>query len=225
MLELLLHSELWVAISRGIPVTLALTSLAMVFGLAFGSVIAIISTSHNRYLKAFGVLFSFTFRAIPLLTLLYFLYYGLPAVGWIRHGPLWEVFFREPFAIAVLAFSLNNAAYLSEALRGGMKSVTKGQLEACVAIGMKDGLALRRVVLPIAFRNSIMTIGNEMVFTLKATSLASAIVVSDVLSHAKTYGKIFSDNLTPYIAAAVFYIVIVALIDLVLMRLKRKYQI
>ncbi|MHC2303280.1 ABC transporter permease subunit [Rhizobium mongolense] len=215
MFDLLTHSDLWAAVARGIPVTLALTALAMVFGLALGTAVAVLVNSNRPVLKWTGEGFTFVFRAVPLLTLLYFLYYGLPNVSFIRHGPLWDVFFRYSFAIAVLGFSLNNAAYLAEVLRGGIKSVTRGQVEACMAVGMTEGMALRRIVLPIAFRNSVMTIGNELVFTLKATSLASAIAVSDVLSNARAYGKIFSDNISPYIAAAVFYILMVALIDLV----------
>jgi ABC-type amino acid transport system permease subunit len=91
-----------------------------------------------------------------------------------------------------------------------------------MAVGMTEGMALRRIVLPIAFRNSVMTIGNELVFTLKATSLASAIAVSDVLSNARAYGKMFSDNISPYIAAAVFYILMVALIDLVFSSIRQR---
>ncbi|MBB5538866.1 amino acid ABC transporter permease [Rhizobium giardinii] len=222
MFDLLFHSELWLAVARGIPITIALTTLAMVFGLALGTGVAVLSNSDNPVLSWSGVAFTFSFRAIPLLTLLYFLYYALPTVGVIRHGPLWDVFFRYSFAIAVLGFSLNNAAYLAEVLRGGIKSVTPGQVEACMAVGMSEGMALRRVVLPIAFRNSVMTIGNELVFTLKATSLASAIAVSDVLSNARSYGKIFSDNISPYIAAAVFYLLMVGLIDLALAAIRKR---
>ncbi|MER8887654.1 ABC transporter permease subunit [Mesorhizobium sp. M0816] len=202
--------------------TIALTTLAMVFGLILGTGVAVLVNSDNLILKWSGEAFTFSFRAIPLLTLLYFLYYGLPNIGFIRQGPLWEVFFRYSFAIAVLGFSLNNAAYLAEVLRGGIKSVTRGQVEACTAVGMSQGMALRHVVLPIAFRNSVMTIGNELVFTLKATSLASAIAVSDVLSNARSYGKIFSDNLSPYIAAAVFYLLMVGLIDLALAAIRKR---
>lgn len=222
MFDLLSHSDLWAAVARGIPVTLALTALAMIFGLALGTVVAVMVNSSSPTLKWTGEGFTFAFRAVPLLTLLYFLYYGLPYVSFVRNGPLWDVFFRYSFAIAVLGFSLNNAAYLAEVLRGGIKSVTRGQVEACMAVGMTDGMALRRVVLPIAFRNSVMTIGNELVFTLKATSLASAIAVSDVLSNARQYGKIYSDNISPYIAAAVFYIVMVAIIDLGLNLIRKK---
>jgi His/Glu/Gln/Arg/opine family amino acid ABC transporter permease subunit len=184
--------------------------------------VAVLVNSDNLAWKWAGEAFTFLFRAIPLLTLLYFLYYGLPKVDFVRHGPLWDVFFRYSFAIAVLGFSLNNAAYLAEALRGGIKSVTRGQIEACTAVGMSEGMALRRVVLPIAFRNSVMTIGNELVFTLKATSLASAIAVSDVLNNARSYGKAFSDNVSPYIAAAVFYVIMVALIDLGLTAIRKR---
>ncbi|ULJ74212.1 amino acid ABC transporter permease [Rhizobium gallicum] len=222
MFDLLFHSELWLAVARGIPITIALTTLAMVFGLALGTCVAVLSNSENPVLSWSGVAFTFSFRAIPLLTLLYFLYYALPTVGFIRHGPLWDVFFRYSFAIAVLGFSLNNAAYLAEVLRGGIKSVTRGQVEACMAVGMSEGMALRRVVLPIAFRNSVMTIGNELVFTLKATSLASAIAVSDILSNARSYGKIFSDNISPYIAAAVFYLLMVGLIDVALTAIRKR---
>ncbi|MBB4277701.1 amino acid ABC transporter permease [Rhizobium mongolense] len=222
MFDLLFHSELWLAVARGIPITIALTTLAMVFGLALGTCVAVLSNSENPVLSWSGVAFTFSFRAIPLLTLLYFLYYALPTVGFIRHGPLWDVFFRYSFAIAVLGFSLNNAAYLAEVLRGGIKSVTRGQVEACMAVGMSEGMALRRVVLPIAFRNSVMTIGNELVFTLKATSLASAIAVSDILSNARSYGRIFSDNISPYIAAAVFYLLMVGLIDVALTAIRKR---
>nr|WP_292055495.1 ABC transporter permease subunit [Mesorhizobium sp.] len=210
------------AVARGIPVTVALTTLAMIFGLAIGTLVAVLVNSHNLLSRCIGEVFVFSFRAIPLLTLLYFLYYGLPYIDVIRRGPLWEVFFRESFAIAVLGFSLSNAAYLAEVLRSGIKSVTRGQREACMAIGMSEWMALRRVVLPIAFRNSVMTIGNELVFTLKATSLASAIAVSDVLSRARAYEKIFSDNVSPYLAAAVFYLLVVGFIDLTLAQVRRR---
>jgi His/Glu/Gln/Arg/opine family amino acid ABC transporter permease subunit len=222
MFDLLFHSELWIAVARGIPVTIALTALAMVFGLALGTGVAVLVNSDNRALKWAGEVFTFSFRAIPLLTLLYFLYYGLPKIDSIRHGPLWDVFFRYSFSIAVLGFSLNNAAYLAEVLRGGIKSVTRGHVEACMAVGMSDGMALQRVVLPIAFRNSVMTIGNELVFTLKATSLASAIAVSDVLNYARSYGKVFSDNISPYIAAAVFYLIMVGVIDIGLAAIRKR---
>ncbi|MER9708529.1 ABC transporter permease subunit [Mesorhizobium sp. M0204] len=222
MFDLLLHSELWLAVARGIPVTIALTMLAMVFGLALGTVVAILMNSDNLVLKLAGEAFTFLFRAVPLLTLLYFLYYGLPNIGFIRQGPLWDAFFRYSFAIAVLGFSLNNAAFLAEVVRGGMKSVTRGQVEACMAVGMSEGMALRRVVLPIAFRNSVMTIGNELVFTLKGTSIASAITVSDVLSNARAYGKIFSDNISPTIAAGVFYLIMVGLIDVALAVIRKR---
>lgn len=222
MFDLLLHSELWLTVARGIPVTIALTTLAMVFGLALGTGVAVLVNSDNLVLKWAGEAFTFSFRAIPLLTLLYFLYYGLPNIGFIRQGSLWDVFFRYSFAIAVLGFSLNNAAYLAEVLRGGIKSVTRGQFEACMAVGMSEWMAFRRVVLPIAFRNSVMTIGNELVFTLKATSLASAIAVSDVLNNAKSYGKIFSDNISPYIAAAVFYLIMVGIIDIALAVIRKR---
>ncbi|MGX5805442.1 ABC transporter permease subunit [Bradyrhizobium sp. Arg314] len=222
MFDLLLHSELWLQIARGIPITIALTTLAMVFGLILGGGVAVLVNSDNCALKWTGEGFTFSFRAIPLLTLLYFLYYGLPNIGFIRQGPLWDVFFRYSFAIAVLGFSLNNAAYLAEVLRGGIKSVTRGQIEACMAVGMTDGMALRRVVLPIAFRNSVMTIGNELVATLKATSLASAIAVSDVLSNANSYGMIYSDNISPLIAAGGFYLIMVGLIDLGLAIIRKR---
>ncbi|MBX5013663.1 ABC transporter permease subunit [Rhizobium lentis] len=222
MFDLLSHLDLWTAVARGIPVTLALTTLAMIFGMILGTVVAVMVNSDRPVLKWSGEGFAFVFRAVPLLTLLYFLYYGLPNIGFVRHGPLWDVFFRYSFAIAVLGFSLNNAAYLAEVLRGGIKSVTRGQIEACMAVGMTECMALRRIVLPIALRNSVMTIGNELVFTLKATSLASAIAVSDVLSNARAYGKMFSDNISPYIAAAVFYILMVALIDLVFSSIRKR---
>jgi len=222
--DLLLSPTLWLAIFSGLGITLLLTAIAISFGLIFGTVLAIARTFGTPVTKALAGAYVFVFRGVPLLILLYFLYFGLPMIGVVRHGILWDPLFKSAFAMAAVGFTLNSSAYLCEVVRGGIKTVKKGEIEAAVAIGFSRATLYRRVVLPIAFRNTIMTIGNEIVFTIKATAIASIITVRDLLGRASEIGKLELDVFTPYVAAAIAYFVLIRLIDAVVGILDRRYN-
>jgi His/Glu/Gln/Arg/opine family amino acid ABC transporter permease subunit len=212
-LALLLDPALWQAMLLGLRVTLLITVLSMILGLALALPIAVARAEGGPVLRTLAAGYVFVFRGVPLLMLLYLLYYGSGQIGLLRETVLWDFVFRSALATAILAFTLSNAAYLAEALRGGLATVTAGEREAGLAIGLTPRQVLTRISLPIAFRNSIRTIGNEAVFTVKASVIASVVAVRDVLGQAQKIGTNYSDNLTPLLAAAVFYLILVQLIE------------
>jgi octopine/nopaline transport system permease protein len=124
-------------------------------------------------------LYVFVFRGTPLLVQIFIIYYGLSQFPVIRYSFLWPVL-REPYWCAIIALTLNNAAYASEIIRGGLLSVPGGQIEAAKACGMSRFTCFRRIVMPLAIRQALPGYGNEMISMVKATSLASIITLMEV---------------------------------------------
>ena len=120
------------------------------------------------------------FRGTPLLVQIFLIYYGLgqfrPSLQFLG---LWG-FFREPYWCAILALTLNTAAYGTEIIRGGLQSVPYGQIEAARACGMPPWLVYRRVMLPIALRQALPGYGNEIILMIKGTSLTSIVTLLEV---------------------------------------------
>ncbi|OHV78888.1 amino acid ABC transporter permease [Ensifer sp. LCM 4579] len=213
MTEILLSPDLWHAMLRGVRVTLLLTVLSVIFGLIGGIVLALMMHFGGFTARWFARAYVFFFRGVPLLILLYFLYFGVPQVSLLRNGPLWTYLFSSPFMTCLLAFSLNNAAYLGEVVRGGIVAVKVGEIEAGHALGLSSRKVLQRIVLPLGLRNCIAGIGNEIIFTIKGSAIASIITVRDVFSEAQRFGVVYSDNFTPLIAAGVVYVVLVQVVE------------
>lgn len=111
---------------------------------------------------------------------MFLIYYGLGQFRpLLQELGLWAIF-REPYWCAVIALTLNTAAYTSEIFRGGLNAVSVQQVEAARACGMSGPLLFRRIVLPIAIRHALPAYGNEVILMLKATALASVITIMEV---------------------------------------------
>ena len=194
----------------GFQVTLELLAVSTLVGLALAVPIALARLSSNRLLSVPATAYAYLFRGTPLLVQIFIIYYGLPQFDAVRSSPAWPLL-RDPLPCALIAFSLNMAAYTGEVVRGGILAVPNGEREAALAVGMNRALALRRVILPRAFRIALPALSNEVVLQLKATSLASTVTLIDLTGvgrrlAAKTYT---TDGL--YVAGAV-YIVLTFLI-------------
>ena len=213
MTDLLTSPDLWAAMFRGLNVTLLITAVSMAVGLFFGVWLALLRVFGGAMGRIFATTYIFLFRGVPLLILLYFLYYGVPQVGFLRSGPLWTYIFSSPLATCLLAFSLNNAAYLAEVVRGGMLAVKPGEIEAGHALGLSRTKVIQRIVLPIGLRNCLSGIANETIFTIKASAIASVITVRDLLGEAQRFGTAYADNVTPLVAAGVIYILLVQIVE------------
>ncbi|MDT8857828.1 ABC transporter permease [Paracoccaceae bacterium Fryx2] len=179
MIELSFIWEAFLTLLPGVPLTLQLAAVSFVLGAALAVPVAMMRMARNRILAATAKLYITVFRGTPLLLQIFLIYYGLAQVDFIRHGPLW-VLFRDPYFCAILALTLNMAAYASEAVRGGLLSVPHGQIEAARAGGMSRPLMLRRIILPLAMRQSLPAFGNELIIMIKSTSLASMITVMEI---------------------------------------------
>jgi polar amino acid transport system permease protein len=157
---------------EGALVTIALTVSTLFFGAIIGLCLAVMRLNKRRWVSRIAQGYVWIFRGTPLLVQLIIIYTGLPQLGMVRFTVLES---------AVIGLALNEAAYLSEILRGGILSVAKGQTEAARALGLKPWQIFRLVVLPQALRVIIPPLGNSVNGLLKTTSIASVISMEEVL--------------------------------------------
>ncbi len=211
----------WTAVVNGFFVTVALTVLSMALGFLFGGALAAMHEYGGQGLRLFAKVYIFIFRGVPLLILLFLVYFGLPRVAWVRASPLWDLVLSSPFRTAVFVLSINNAAYLAEMMRGGLKMVPRGMLEAAAAVGMTRRRAFFRVHAPIALRSILGSLGNETVAVLKASAITSVITVHDLMGGPTIHGKVYLDPLTPLLVVGVVYVIIVQIIDFTVTRIQQ----
>lgn len=172
--------ETFLVLVARVPLTLSLALSSLAMGAVLGTVLALLRLSRSKVAIAFGDMYLFLFRGTPLLVQIFLIYYGL---GQFRRTlealHLWG-FFRDPYWCAVLALTLNTAAYASEIFRGGVLSVPHQAIEAARSCGMSGFLLVRRIVAPLALRNALPAYSNEFILMIKATSLASIITVMEI---------------------------------------------
>jgi len=167
-------------LARGVPLTLQLAATSVSLGFVLALCLALALETGRRSIAWPIRGYVAAFRGTPLLVQIFLIYYGLgqfrPA---LQSLGLWS-FFRAPFWCAILALTLNTAAYGTEIIRGGLQSVPHGQIEAARACGMSRSLVYRRVVLPIALRQALPSYGNEIILMIKGTSLTSIITLLEI---------------------------------------------
>jgi octopine/nopaline transport system permease protein len=199
--------ETTLRIASGVPLMLQLAGISTTVGAAFAMLLALMRVSAVKPLDLAARSYVFVFRGTPLLVQIFLIYYGLGQFPEVRSTFLWT-FLREPYWCAILALTLNTAAYGSEIIRGGLLSVPAGEVEAARACGMSGLLLFRRIVLPIAVRQALPAYGNELVLMVKATSLASIITLMEVTGIAH---KIISETfrgIEVFICAGATYLLI-----------------
>ena len=171
------------SILSGLLVTLELTAVSMALGVVLGTVLAIMRLSANPLLRGAAGAYVWLFRGTPILVqLLFWFFLGtvLPKISLgVPFGPEWVEWDTNTvitqFTAAILGLGLNEAAYMAEIVRAGIKSVDPGQPEAAQALGMSPAVTYRRVVLPQAARLIVPPTANETISMLKLTSLVLVI--------------------------------------------------
>jgi octopine/nopaline transport system permease protein len=165
---------------EGLPLTLQLAGISILVGAVVALSLALAQQLNRRLIDWPIRLFVSIFRGTPLLVQIFLIYYGLGQFRpFLQQVGLWGVF-REPYWCAILALTLNTAAYGSEVIRGALQNVPKGQVEAARALGMTRLMVLRLVVLPLALRQALPAYGNEIILMIKGTSLASIVTLMEV---------------------------------------------
>ncbi|MDR0770370.1 MAG: amino acid ABC transporter permease [Burkholderiales bacterium] len=202
---------------EGAAVTLKVFFITLVLALPLGLMLAMVRVS--RYRIASGVVngYIWLMRGTPLLLQLLFIYYGLV------HLPGLSITIPA-FPAAIIAFSLNYAAYFAEIFRGGIQSINRGQYEAAKALGLSYRQTMRRIVLPQVFKRILPPVGNEVITLVKDTALIYVLAMNDLLRIARGISN--RDFTTfPYLAAAVIYLVMVLVLTLIFQRMEKKYAV
>jgi len=196
---------------KGILTTLELLIGSLLVGFIVALMLASLHHTGKKYFTYPINTFVFFIRSTPLLVQLFLIYYGAAQFSLIRDSFLWP-FLKEPFICALIALGVNSAAYTTVVLKGAMRAVPKGEIEAAKALGFSPFAILRHIILPRTFILIWPSYTNEMVLILKATALASTITLLDMMGItrqliAKTY-----DTLTGLLAVGLLYVILTTLI-------------
>lgn len=192
----------------GLIVTLTLVLISTIIGAVLSLPITYARMSRNRILSGIAYAYVYFFRGTPLLAQTFLIYYGLgsfrpelEAIG------LWGLF-REAWYCAILAFSLNTAAYQAEILRGAIESVPKGQWEAASSLGMHKLQTLWKIILPQALIVALRPYGNEVILMVKGSAIVAIVTVYDLMGVTRfVYSRTF--DFQSYLWAALIYLAIV----------------
>ena len=197
----------------GALLTLELTCLALILG-GLLSVPLAIARAYKHPLLNFPIwCFTYLFRGTPLLVQTYLLYYGLAQFDSIRESFLWEPILSSAWWCALIAFTLNTAGYTTEFLRGSIENTPPGEVEAARACGMSSFTAIRRIVLPSAFRRALPAYSNEVIFMLHGSVVLSTITLQDILGAGRWLNGRYYLAYEGFITAMLFYMVLVFIIS------------
>lgn len=180
----------------GMVTTLQLTGLALVLGMAWGSALAVARLAPSRMLSWLAASYVNTIRAVPLIMVIFWIYFLLPLISGRQIGAFYSV---------LVAFVLFEGAYFSEIIRAGIKSVSKGQLAAALATGMSYLQAMRYIVLPQSFRRMRPVLLTQCIALFQDTSLAYVVGLSDFLTTTSIVANRDGRLVELYSLAAVVY--------------------
>ena len=200
----------------GLGLTVSISFISIFFSLIIGFLISIPGLSKNKYIRSFNVVYIEFFRAIPLLVLLLWVYYGLPIVFGISLGA---------FLAGVISLALSDSAFEAEIFRAGLQSVELGQRDAAKSIGLNKFQELLLIVFPQAIRIILPAIGNQFVYVLKMSSLVSIIGLADLTRKANELVVTVYRPLEIYTFLVLEYLLLIIIISYLIRRLEKRLKI
>ncbi|MEX8517014.1 MAG: amino acid ABC transporter permease [Leptothrix sp. (in: b-proteobacteria)] len=225
----------------GLLMTIELTLVAIVAGLALGVLFGLISSSRDappprsaawgvalKVLRAITTGYVTFFRGTPLFVQILLVHFALmpalihPDHGWLMAGEAARTFRQEhgAFFSGCLALSLNAGAYISEIFRAGIQSIHLGQTQAAYSLGLTHEQSMRFIVLPQAFRRMVPALVNEAVTLIKDSSLVSAIGLGELALAARTVAGAYSRYWEPYLTISLLYLVLTLILSTLAKRLE-----
>jgi len=195
----------------GVGITIRFTLLSFLLGAVIGLAIALGRISGSRMLRLPCVWYVDFFRGTPLLAQVYLIHFGLPQV--LGYRPVGSI-------DALVALTLNCAAYVAEIWRAGIESIERGQMEAARSLGMTYAQSMRFVILPQAFKRAIPPLGNEFIALLKESSLVSVIGLEDLMMKANMMAGRSFRPFEAYFTVALIYLVLTLTFSRVVARLE-----
>ena len=203
---------------RGLGNTLVITLFALLIGIVFGSLIAIVRTTHDRngglnILNALAKVYLTVIRGTPTMVQLLIIYYVVFASTNVS-----KVF------VAIIAFGLNSAAYVAEVVRSGIMSVDQGQFEAGRSLGLPYHKTMRLIIIPQAFKNILPALGNELITLLKETSISGYIGLLDLTKGSDIIRSVTYEALLPLGMVALIYLCLVLIFTMLVNKLERSLR-
>ena len=200
--------QLW----EGTKLTLGLFTITLLLSIPFGLLLALLRLSRIKFISFLVNAYIWLMRGTPLMLQIFFIYFALPMLG-IRF---------DSFSTAVIAFTLNYAAYFAEIFRAGIQGVNKGQYEASKTLGMSYRQTMWRIVLPQMVKKILPPLSNETITLIKDTSLVYVLALQDLMRIA--YQLVKRDfDLSPFFIAAVFYLAMTLILTMLYQKLEKYY--
>ena len=178
-------------------VCLGIVIVAYPFAILLGLVFALMKLSKFRIVRAIAVVYINVLRGTPLFLQIYIMFFGLPMMN----------INIDNNVLGVIVMAINSSAYLAEIFRAGIESIPDGQYEAAASLGMGRLMTMVHIILPQTVRRVIPTVTSDFIMAFKDTSLLSSVGVMELMMFAKNLTSI-SGNMTPYVTAAIFYLIV-----------------
>jgi len=195
----------------GIWLTVALSSVSIFFSVIVGLFISLPGLSANNYVRGFNRIYVETFRSIPVLVLILWVYYGLPVVLGLS---------LSPFMAGIVALALSDSAFEAEIFRAGIQSIERGQTEAADALGFSYTEKMWHIILPQAIRRILPPLGNQFVYMLKMSSLLSIIGLQELTRKANELTVTVYRPLEIYTVLVLEYLLLILIVSWIVRRLE-----
>lgn len=205
--------EIMPQVLEGLTVTLEIFAFTLLLSIPLGIIVAVMRTSKSLILSKVSGAYVLIMRGTPLLLQIIVIFFGLPIVG---------ITF-DRFPAAILAFTLNYAAYFGEIFRAGIMSIDNGQVEGAQVLGLSSKDIFFRIILPQAFKRVIPPVANEITTLVKDTSLVYVLGLDEMLK----IGKMAANrdvSLMPLLIVGVVYLIVIAVLSQVLKKVEEKYD-
>ena len=199
----------------GLTTTIYISIVSIIISIILGLLVAIPSLAKSKFLTYLNIGYVEIVRAIPLLVLILWIYYGLPIMTGISFSP---------FVSGIIALSISESAFQAEIFRAGINSIKKSQWEAGSSLGLSFLRKLRLVILPQAIKNILQAIGNQFVYVLKMSSLVSIIGIGDLTRKANELVVTTYRPLEIYTFLILEYLVLILIVSYLVRKLEKKLQ-
>jgi len=199
----------------GITITIYISVISIILAMIIGLVVALPSLSNNKFLSYFNIAYVEIVRAIPLLVLILWIYYGLPIMTGISFSP---------FVSGIVALTISESAFQAEIFRAGINSINKGQYEVANSLGMNFWKKMRLVILPQAIKVVLPALGNQFVYVLKMSSLVSIIGIADLTRKANELVVSTYRPLEIYTFLILEYLILILIVSYFVRKLEKKLE-
>jgi len=191
---------------KGLEVTLKIVFVSSFLGFALGTLLALCKITRIKVLSIIADFYTSIFRGTPLVLQLMIIYYGFPQI---------TGYDISAFLAAVLAFSLNSGAYMSEIIRAGIQAVDQGQTEAAMALGIPYGKMMRNIILPQALKNILPALVNEFATLTKESAVVTVIGATDLMRRAYIVGGETLSYFEPLLFVGMIYYILVMILTFI----------